>query len=143
MFAPLNLSINMLSLFTFILVLGIVVDDAIVVGENIALFRERGMDPIEAAVKGAFQVTKPVFFAVLTTMVTFAPMLSVEGEIGSIWRIFPLVVISVLIWSLIESLTILPANLANSVDNEPINRVLLLISKKCQKIGLISILLKA
>ena len=124
----------MLSLFTFILVLGIVVDDAIVVGENIALFRERGMDPIEAAVKGAFQVSKPVFFAVLTTMVTFAPMLSVEGEIGSIWRIFPLVVISVLIWSLIESLTILPAHLAHSVDNEPRNRVLLLISKKWQKI---------
>ena len=134
LFAPLNLSINMLSLFTFILVLGIVVDDAIVVGENIALFRERGMDPIEAAVKGAFQVSKPVFFAVLTTMVTFAPMLSVEGEIGSIWRIFPLVVISVLIWSLIESLTILPAHLAHSVDNEPRNRVLLLISKRWQKI---------
>ena len=134
LFAPLDLSINMLSLFTFILVLGIVVDDAIVVGENIALFRERGMNPIEAAVKGAYQVSKPVFFAVLTTMVTFAPMLSVEGEIGSIWRIFPLVVISVLVWSLIESLTILPAHLAHSTDNEPKNRILLLLSKKWQKI---------
>ena len=118
LFAPFNLSINMLSLFTFILVLGIVVDDAIVVGENIALFRERGMEPNEAAVKGAMQVATPVFFAVLTTMVTFAPMLSVDGEIGSIWRIFPLVVISVLIWSLIESLTILPAHLAHSSDEE-------------------------
>ena len=118
LFAPFNLSINMLSLFTFILVLGIVVDDAIVVGENIALFRERGMEPDEAAVKGAMQVATPVFFAVLTTMVTFAPMLSVDGEIGSIWRIFPLVVISVLIWSLIESLTILPAHLAHSSDEE-------------------------
>ena len=118
LFAPLNLSINMLSLFTFILVLGIVVDDAIVVGENIALFRERGMEPNEAAVKGAMQVATPVFFAVLTTMVTFAPMLAVEGEIGSIWRIFPLVVISVLIWSLIESLTILPAHLAHSSDKK-------------------------
>ena len=134
LFAPLDLSINMLSLFTFILVLGIVVDDAIVVGENIALFRERGMNPTEAAVKGAYQVSKPVFFAVLTTMVTFAPMLSVEGEIGSIWRIFPLVVISVLIWSLIESLTILPAHLAHSTDNEPKNSVLLLLSKQWQKI---------
>ena len=118
LFAPFNLSINMLSLFTFILVLGIVVDDAIVVGENIALFRERGMEPDEAAVKGAMQVATPVFFAVLTTMVTFAPMLSVDGEIGSIWRIFPLVVISVLIWSLIESLTILPARLAHSSDKK-------------------------
>ena len=134
LFAPLDLSINMLSLFTFILVLGIVVDDAIVVGENIALFKERGMNPIDAAVKGAYQVAKPVFFAVLTTMVTFAPMLSVEGEIGSIWRIFPLVVISVLVWSLIESLTILPAHLAHSTDEKPKNRVLLLISKKWQKI---------
>ena len=134
LFAPLDLSINMLSLFTFILVLGIVVDDAIVVGENIALFKERGMNPIEAAVKGASQVSKPVFFAVLTTMVTFAPMLSVEGEIGSIWRIFPLVVISVLVWSLIESLTILPAHLAHSTDKEPKNRILLFISKKWEKI---------
>ena len=134
LFGPLDLSINMLSLFTFILVLGIVVDDAIVVGENIALFKERGMPPNEAAVKGALQVATPVFFAVLTTMATFAPMLSVEGEIGSIWRIFPLVVISVLIWSLIESLTILPAHLAHSKDEEPKNQVLLSISKKWKEI---------
>ena len=134
LFAPLNLSINMLSLFTFILVLGIVVDDAIVVGENIALFKERGMAPEEAAVKGASQVSIPVFFAVLTTMTTFAPMLSVEGEIGSIWRIFPLVVISVLVWSLIESLTILPAHLAHSSDKEPDSQILLLVSKKWQNI---------
>ena len=130
LFAPLDLSINMLSLFTFILVLGIVVDDAIVVGENIALFKERGMNPSDAAVKGATQVATPVFFAVLTTMVTFSPMLAVEGEIGSIWRIFPLVVISVLVWSLIESLTILPAHLAHSSDDEPKNPILLIISNK-------------
>ena len=130
LFGPLDISINMLSLFTFILVLGIVVDDAIVVGENIALFKERGMDPVDAAVKGALQVATPVFFAVLTTMVTFSPMLSVEGDIGGIWRIFPLVVISVLIWSLIESLTILPAHLAHSSDDEPKNQILLYISNK-------------
>ena len=130
LFGPLDLSINMLSLFTFILVLGIVVDDAIVVGENIALFKERGMNSVDAAVKGAMQVATPVFFAVLTTMVTFSPMLAVEGDIGSIWRIFPLVVISVLIWSLIESLTILPAHLAHSSDKKPRNRTLLFISNK-------------
>ena len=130
LFGPLDLSINMLSLFTFILVLGIVVDDAIVVGENIALFKERGMNSVDAAVKGAMQVATPVFFAVLTTMVTFSPMLAVEGDIGGIWRIFPLVVISVLIWSLIESLTILPAHLAHSSDEEPKNRILLLVSNK-------------
>ena len=114
-----DLSINMLSLFTFILVLGIVVDDAIIVGENVALFRERGLSPKEAAVKGTVQVATPVFFAVLTTMATFSPMLAVEGEIGSIWRIFPLITISVLFWSLFESLTILPAHLAHSVDEKP------------------------
>ena len=130
LFGPLDLSINMLSLFTFILVLGIVVDDAIVVGENIALFKERGMNSVDAAVKGAMQVATPVFFAVLTTMVTFSPMLAVEGDIGSIWRIFPLVVISVLIWSLIESLTILPAHLAHSSDKKPRNRTLLFVSNK-------------
>ena len=130
LFGPLDLSINMLSLFTFILVLGIVVDDAIVVGENIALFKERGMNSVDAAVKGAMQVATPVFFAVLTTMVTFSPMLAVEGDIGSIWRIFPLVVISVLIWSLIESLTILPAHLAHSSDSKPRNQTLLYISNK-------------
>jgi len=114
----LDLSINMLSLFTFILVLGIVVDDAIVVGENIALFRERGMDPKEAAIKAATQVSIPVFFAVLTTMATFSPMLAVEGQIGAIWRIFPLITISVLFWSLFESLTILPAHLAHSSEKK-------------------------
>ena len=116
--SPLDLSINMLSLFTFILVLGIVVDDAVVVGENIALFRERGMEPKEAAVKAATQVSTPVFFAVLTTMATFSPMLAVEGQIGAIWRIFPLITISVLVWSLFESLTILPAHLAHSSDKK-------------------------
>ena len=130
LFGPLDLSINMLSLFTFILVLGIVVDDAIVVGENIALFKERGMNSVDAAVKGAMQVATPVFFAVLTTMVTFSPMLAVEGDIGSIWRIFPLVVISVLIWSLIESLTILPAHLAHSSDSKPKNQTLFYLSNK-------------
>ena len=134
LFSPLDLSINMLSLFTFILVLGIVVDDAIIVGENIALFKERGMDPNEAAVKGALQVATPVFFAVLTTMTTFAPMLAVEGEIGSIWRIFPLVVISVLIWSLIESLTILPAHLAHSSEEKPKLYFLLRVSEIWEKI---------
>ena len=130
LFGPLDLSINMLSLFTFILVLGIVVDDAIVVGENIALFKERGMNSVDAAVKGAMQVATPVFFAVLTTMVTFSPMLAVEGDIGGIWRIFPLVVISVLVWSLIESLTILPAHLAHSSEEEPKNSILLYLSTK-------------
>ena len=108
-----DVSINMISLFTFILVLGIVVDDAIVVGENIHIFRKRGLNGPDAALEGTYQVAKPVIFAVLTTMVTFSPMILVEGALGKIWRIIPVVTIVVLIFSLIESLTILPAHLAH------------------------------
>ena len=109
----LDISINLLSLFTFILVLGIVVDDAIIIGENIYRYIEKGEDLKTAAVKGAHEVGVPVVFAVLTTIATFSPMLFVGGTVGRIWRIIPLVVIPTLIWSLIESLTILPAHLAH------------------------------
>ena len=108
----------MISLFTFILVLGIVVDDAVVVGENIHIFRKRGLNAVDAALEGAYQVAKPVIFAVLTTMVTFSPMILVEGAMGKIWRIIPVVTIVVLIFSLIESLTILPAHLAHMKDDD-------------------------
>ena len=108
-----DVSINMISLFTFILVLGIVVDDAIVVGENIHIHLKRGLSGVDAALEGAYQVAKPVIFAVLTTMVTFSPMILVEGATGKIWKIIPVVTIVVLLFSLIESLTILPAHLAH------------------------------
>ena len=114
-----DVSINMISLFTFILVLGIVVDDAIVVGENIHIFRKRGLKGPDAALEGAYQVAKPVIFAVLTTMVTFSPMILVEGALGKVWRIIPVVTIVVLIFSLIESLTILPAHLAHLKEDSP------------------------
>ena len=114
-----DVSINMISLFTFILVLGIVVDDAIVVGENIHIFRKRGLSGPDAALEGAYQVAKPVIFAVLTTMVTFSPMILVEGALGKVWRIIPVVTIVVLIFSLIESLTILPAHLAHLKEDSP------------------------
>ena len=89
----LDVSINLLSLFTFILVLGIVVDDAVIVGENIYRHIEKGEDLKTAASKGAYEVGIPVIFAVLTTIATFSPMLFVEGSVGRIWRIIPLVVI--------------------------------------------------
>ena len=113
-----DVSINMISLFTFILVLGIVVDDAIVVGENIHIHLKRGLSGVDAALEGAYQVAKPVIFAVLTTMVTFSPMILVEGALGKIWKIIPVVTILVLMFSLIESLTILPAHLAHMNINE-------------------------
>ena len=113
-----DVSINMISLFTFILVLGIVVDDAVVVGENIHIFRKRGFSAVDAALEGTYQVAKPVIFAVLTTMVTFTPMILVEGAMGKIWKIIPVVTIVVLLFSLIESLTILPAHLAHMKDDD-------------------------
>ena len=102
-FPALDVSINMLSLFTFILVLGIVVDDAIVVGENFNRYKEAGESSRDSAIKGAYEVSKPVIFAILTTMATFSPMLFVDGASGKIWKIFPLVVIPILFFSLFES----------------------------------------
>ena len=129
-----DVSINMISLFTFILVLGIVVDDAIVVGENIFIFKQRGLGKSEAAFKGTYQVATPVIFAVLTTMVTFSPMILVEGALGKIWRIIPVVTIVVLIMSLIESLIILPVHLAHMNEKQSKNTFILFFSNKWEKL---------
>ena len=126
----LDVSINLLSLFTFILVLGIVVDDAVIVGENIYRHIEKGEDLKVAASKGAYEVGIPVIFAVLTTIATFSPMLFVEGSVGRIWRIIPLVVIPTLFWSLIESLSILPAHLAHMKSKKHKSNFFSDISKK-------------
>ncbi len=109
----LGVSVNMLSLFAFILALGIVVDDAIVIGENIFAEQERGTPPLEAAIKGATRLLVPVSFAVFTTIVAFSPLLFVPGQIGKFMRNIPIIVIAVLVFSLIESLFILPAHLSH------------------------------
>ena len=112
-----DVSINLISLFGFIVVLGIVVDDAIVVGENIFTHQQRGEDPKLGAIRGAQEVAMPVFFAVLTTVAAFAPMVAVPGNIGKIMRVLPLVVIPCLLFSLVESLIILPNHLSHSPKN--------------------------
>ncbi|MEM1094637.1 MAG: efflux RND transporter permease subunit [Bacteroidota bacterium] len=109
----LGYSINQLSLFGFILSLGIVVDDAIVSGENIFASREAGDGPLEAAVNGATRVAGPITFAVLTTVAAFTPLLAVPGTLGKILVGIPVVVIAVLFLSLIESLFVLPAHLSH------------------------------
>jgi len=108
----LDVSINMISLFAFIMVLGIVVDDAIIVGENI--FRKRASvgDPLRASIDGALEVGRPVVFAVLTTVAAFWPLLLGTGTMGKFMRNIPMVVIVVLMGSLVESLLILPSHLA-------------------------------
>jgi len=109
-----DVSINMISMFAFLLTLGIVVDDAIVVGENIYEKRLQGMKPMEAAIEGAREVGGPVIFAVMTTVAAFSPLLFVPGASGKFLRVVPAIVISVLLISLVESLFVLPAHLAHS-----------------------------
>ncbi|MCY3843504.1 MAG: efflux RND transporter permease subunit, partial [Acidobacteria bacterium] len=109
----LDVSINITSLFAFILVLGILVDDAIIVGENVHRHHEHPGEGVAGAVAGAQQVAKPVVFAVLTTVAAFLPLLLVPGFIGKAFRAVPLIVIPCLLFSLVESLAILPAHLAH------------------------------
>ncbi len=109
----LGLSINMLSLFGFILAIGIVVDDAIVAGENIYAENEHGVTPLQAAVTGIQRIAVPVILAVSTTVVAFLPLLFVPGIIGKFLFQIPAIVLIVLLLSLVEALLILPRHLAN------------------------------
>ncbi len=105
-------SINMISMFGFILVLGIVVDDAIVVGENIYSHHQKGELGLQGAIAGAQQVAKPVVFAVLTSVVAFMPILFLPGPEGRLWMAIPMVVIMTLLFSLWECMFVLPAHLS-------------------------------
>ena len=106
-------SINMFSLFGFILALGLVVDDAVVVGENVYAEREGGRSGLGAAIAGTQRVTIPVIFAVLTTITSTLPLLAVGGTIGKIVVDVPIVMVAVLTLSLVEALLILPHHLSN------------------------------
>lgn len=105
-------TINMLSLFAFIVTIGVVVDDAIMVGEAIHAGRAEGLDPYSAAVQGLKEMGGPVMLATFTTIVAFLPMFFVPGELGTLFRQIPAVVVAVLLVSLVESLFLLAAHLA-------------------------------
>ena len=107
-----DISVNMITLFAFILVLGIVVDDAIVVGENVYRRIRAGEHPRDASWRGTHEVGVVVIFGVLTTAIAFAPMLGISGVSGKIWRNIPWIVIPTLLFSLLQSKFILPAHLA-------------------------------
>ena len=113
---PFDASINMLSLFAFIVALGIVVDDAIIVGENIYAHREKGKDFSRAAIDGALEVGTPVLFSVMTSVAAFMPLFFIDGMMGKFMSIIPVIVIAVLLLSLVESLLILPAHLSSKGD---------------------------
>ena len=108
-----GVTINMVSLFAYIVALGIVVDDAIVVGENVYHYRQEGMSALDAAIRGAREVAMPVTFSILTNMVTFLPIYFLPGVMGKIFYMIPIVVCVVFAISLGESLFVLPSHLAH------------------------------
>ena len=111
-----DISLNMVSMFAFLIALGIVVDDAIVVGENIYHNHQDGMPFLQAAVKGAHDICIPVTFSILTNVVAFLPLYFVPGVMGKFFRVIPLVVCTTFVISLVEALYILPAHLGHQKD---------------------------
>ena len=113
-FFPLGaISIDVISLFAFILVLGLLVDDAIVVGENVHRHQQNHEDPLEAAIRGTQEVSVPVIFGVATTVAAFLPMLVSPGSLGQVFAAIAVVVVLCLVFSVVESQLILPAHLGH------------------------------
>ncbi len=127
-----GISLNKVTLFGLIMVLGIVADDAIVVGESIFYHRKKGASPLDAVVMGVSEVGLPVIAAILTTIVAFFPLYNIDGMMGKFTIALPTAVIACLVVSLVECLVILPAHLLDSKTSRPPkkkNRVLIFIDK--------------
>ncbi|MEN1785504.1 MAG: efflux RND transporter permease subunit [Bacteroidota bacterium] len=119
-FAPMfNVTINVLSLFGMIIVIGILVDDGIVIAENIYQHYEKGKKPIRAAIEGTMEVVPPIVSAIVTTVLAFSIFLFLDGRIGDFFGEVSVIVILTLVVSLIEALIILPAHLAHSKALRP------------------------
>lgn len=114
----LGITMNMVTMFALIVVLGMIVDDAIVVGENVFRLMEEGLPPKEAAIRGVAQVGKPVTATILTTMAAFGPILMIGGTMGEFMRPLPVIVTFCLAASLIEALVVLPCHLAHGAREE-------------------------
>lgn len=112
-------SINMISMFALIMMLGVIVDDAIVVGEHTATRRSLGDSPDDAAVNGATTMLAPIFAASLTTIAAFLPILLVGDVLGQIMGTLPVVVVAVVIASLIECFLVLPGHLSHALGSRP------------------------
>jgi multidrug efflux pump subunit AcrB len=125
LFLPmLDVSINMISLFGFLIALGLVVDDAIVVGENVFEARKDHDDPLKAAIEGTKDVAVPVTFSIVTTLIAFLPLLFIPGQVGLFWIQLSIVVMVVLALSLFEVFYILPAHLGHVKRGERDNKLL-------------------
>ncbi len=114
-----DLTISTMTVMAFILVLGIVVDDAIVVGERIYAHEQMNKSPLDAAVDGTWEVSVPVIFGVLTTIAAFLPLILVEGRMSDFFSVIGYVVIIALVCSIVESQWILPSHLAHRNHGEP------------------------
>ena len=108
-----GMTLNLISMMGFIMVLGMLVDDAIIIGENITHHMEKGMNPVEAAVKGAVELIGPVTTTILTTIAAFLPLMFMSGIIGKFVIAIPVVVITLLVLSWLESFLILPSHVAH------------------------------
>ena len=108
-----DIPLHEVSLFAFVLAIGIVVDDAIVVSEYIHLERMRGTPGVVAAIRGARRIKVPLVFAVLTTIVAFLPLLFIPAGFGEVWKALPIIAIATLLFSLVESLLVLPNHLSH------------------------------
>ena len=111
-------TLNMLSMFAFLMALGIVVDDAIVIGENIYSHRQMGKQFVPAAIDGTVEVLPSVLASVTTTIIAFVPLMLVPGIMGKFIAVMPMVVIAMLVISLVESTFILPCHLAHSGERD-------------------------
>jgi len=124
----LGMTLNLISMMGFIMVLGMLVDDAIIIGENITYHMEKGLNPVDAAVKGAVELLGPVTTTILTTIAAFLPMMFMSGIIGKFVIAIPIVVITLLILSWMESFFMLPSHVAHvtNPDKHPKERAWLL-----------------
>ncbi|MHC4914296.1 MAG: efflux RND transporter permease subunit [Planctomycetota bacterium] len=113
-----GVTINIISLFAYIISLGIVVDDAIVVGENVYHYHQEGMSFLNAAIRGAREVAMPVTFSILTNIATFLPIYFIPGTMGRIFKMIPIVVTTVFLISLGECLFVLPAHLGHQRERK-------------------------
>ena len=117
-FPALGISINMITLFAFIMAVGIVVDDAVIVGENVYHYYQEGYILLDAAILGAREIATPVTFSILTNIAAFMPLYFIPGVMGKVFKMIPLVVCTAFLISLFESLFILPAHLANRKERQ-------------------------
>ncbi len=117
-FPVLGISINMITLFAFIMAVGIVVDDAVIVGENVYYYYQEGEDLLDAAILGAREIATPVTFSILTNVAAFMPLYFIPGVMGKVFKMIPLVVCTAFLISLFESLFILPAHLGHRQERK-------------------------